>query len=229
MPQLHIIGPNAFARGALSRAANAAGGIHLGIVDAQWLALHDWGFGTDVVILRARMYDVWPALVKVRALAALDCRAIVLIGHATPAEQYRLREAGAWAVLHSPGDLNPERVIAFAKEALLAIEQRNDGQLTQQAVLDPSSAEDRPGSFEPLFPLSSLSDRVLQIAGLYVSAASPHAQDVGRVFGLGESTVKAHLSRVRAVFRNAGVDTSSRAALRERMIAEGLLIGEMGW
>lgn len=233
MSQLHIIEPDAFIRGAMLRAAQKMPDIDLGIVGYRWLALHDWGFGADVVVLRARMFDIWPIIIKVAALKRLDCRVIVLIDPATPQAVARLREAGAWAVVCDSELSSPAAVIQLARQALhdAARSAANDAaspDATGVTVRAARKAAPSAGPSAPV-PLADLLDRPLQVACLYASAPAPSAKEIGHVLGIAESTVRGHLDRVRVSYRRAGIDLPDRATMRSQLRADGLRIGESGW
>lgn len=227
MSQVHIIEPDAFVRGSLVRAAQQVPEISLGTVDHRWLALHEDGLSGDVVILRARMFDIWPIILKTAALTRLGCRVIVLMDPPRHEAAARLREAGAWAI-DSDGDLaGPDAVIQLAQQALHNTAPADAaGKPLLESADAPSSEQEAPPA--PVW-LADLLDRPLQVACLYASAPAPSAREIGRVLGIAESTVRGHLDRVRASYRRVGIDLPDRARMRAQLRTDGLRIGESGW
>lgn len=206
MRYLHICDPNiALREAAASTMLAAAPELRLGVSSSDWLAFHDWGYGSDLVVLRADFCDMWPALLKVRALRRLDCVvALILPGDATSAARKRMLDAGAAALISESDGL----------EAALTT--------LRNVAADPPPLP-RICEVEPI-----LSDRVLQVACLYASTQSPSAQDLARMFATSVTTVRTQLQTARRILQESGWEASTRAELSAALRGCGLMIGESG-
>lgn len=206
MRYLHICDPNiALREAAASTMLTADPELRMGVSSSDWLAFHDWGYGSDLVVLRADVCDTWPALMKVRALRRLDCTVcLILPGDASAAARQRMRDAGATALISESDGL----------EAAL--------RTLHDVAADPPPLP-HPCEADPI-----LSDRVLQIACLYASTRAPSAQDLGRMFAISATTVRTQLQTARRLLQEAGWAASSRAELSAALRGCGLMIGESG-
>lgn len=205
---LHVIDPHEALREALDlRLAERGVPFHPGISSGHWLALHDWDYQPSVVVIRAAMRDVWPVLVKVRALRAIRCRSIVLMDRTRyPSAAERLIAAQVTCISDTSRPL--ERLVDDVAEVL---------KRPQRHALAPWESA----------PV--LSNRTLQVAGLYVSAQGPTTTEVGRALNIGAETVRTHLERARSLYRPRGIDVSARSSLRAALLDDGQLVGELGW
>lgn len=205
--RVHVVDPSPFIRFALrEELSRRAADIPVGVLSGRWLAMHDWGYGPDVVVLRAAMRDVWPVVVKVRALQRLSCRTIVLAPPAAPSALVRrVLSDGAAAVL--PTDCRFEDLVdATVREA-----RHPRAPLTQ-----PPAAPD-------------LTDREVQIGNLFASPRGYTTAQIGEVLGLSPNTVRAQLDSCRRRFRDRGEDVSDRARLRAALTDAGYTAGAAGW
>lgn len=205
---LHVIDPHEALRAALDLRLGERGvPFRPGVSSGRWLALHDWDYQPSVVVIRAAMRDVWPVLVKVRALRAIRCRTIVLMDRTQyPRAAERLIAARVACVSDTASPL--DRLVDDVAEVL----QRPRGH-----------------TLAPWESASVLSNRTLQVAGLYVSVQGPSTTEVGRALNIGAETVRTHLERARSHYRQRGLDVSTRSSLRVALMDDGQLVGELGW
>ncbi len=202
-----MVDPSPFVRFALHRGiAERDAHIPVGVLSGHWLAMHDWGYGPDVVVLRAAIGDIWPVLLKVRALTRLTCRSVVILDTRRYAAAVpRLLAAGADTVV--PVDADVDTLADAAVRSALRPE---------PPVRTPEAG-------------ICLPDRQLQIGCLYASEHGYTASQISTAIGIDPETVRSHLENCRAQFRAHGIDVSSRERLRAVLLEQGHLVGMLGW
>lgn len=161
----------------------------------------DWDFAGEIVVLDAMLDDHVPLPLKVRALGRLGSQVIVLgPGRDTPfARRAGAEGARAW--------VEPTVGLAATAEVIREI---TLGTVPPGATLAPAAP-----------PRAALTDRELQVLGLYVTSRGHSPAHLGRVLALRTETIRSHLERGRARYRAAGVATNNRAALRDALVADG--------
>lgn len=161
----------------------------------------EWDFAGEVVVIDALLDDHVPLPLKVRALRRLGSRAIVLgPGKLTPfAGRVGAEGARAW--------IEPTTCLAETAEIIREV---SLGTVPPVAALAPTAP-----------PRAVLTDRELQVLGIYVTSRGHSPAHLGRVLALRTETIRSHLERGRARYRAAGVPTNNRAALRDALIADG--------
>ncbi|NQX11950.1 hypothetical protein HQQ80_09970 [Microbacteriaceae bacterium VKM Ac-2855] len=188
-----------FVRGALALALpRTAGSAELRVTATSWAEYsQSWARLSDVTVFRAELTDHVPAALKARALAALDVAPIAILGAPSPAHERRLLEAGAVGIVRAADGLDTlvERI------------------LHHEVLPLPAPAPDQ----------VELTDRELQIACLYCGRSAPSASSLGSMMGLQEQTIRRHLSRTRAHYREHDIDVSTRMKLRAALIDDGWL------
>ena len=92
------------------------------------------------------------------------------------------------------------------------------GHVPHHARVDPAAA-----------PLTTLTDRELQVLTLYVASRGHSPAHIGRILALRTSTIRSHLERGRARYRAAGLPTNNRAALRAALEADGWTLPAHVW
>lgn len=169
----------------------------------------EWDFAGEVVVLGALLDDHVPLPLKVRALRRLGSTPIVLgPGRETPfARRCGHEGAAAW--------IEPTLGLAATAEAI------------RQAAAGSPPAHARLPAAAPA--IADLTDRELQVLGLYASTRGYSPADLGRVLALRTETVRSHLGRGRARYRSADRPTHTRAALRVALIEDGWFLDPAVW
>lgn len=161
----------------------------------------EWDFAGAIVVIDALLDDHVPLPLKVRALGRLGSQVIVLgPGRGTPfAGRAGAEGAQAW--------VEPTTGLAATAEVIREV---------ALGTVPPTAAL---ASAAP--PRAALTDRELQVLGLYVTSRGHSPAQLGRVLALRTETIRSHLERGRARYRAAGVPTNNRAALRNALVADG--------
>ena len=169
----------------------------------------EWDFAGDVVLLDPLIEDHVPLPLKVRALRRLGSRVLVLgPGRETPfARRCAAEGAIAW--------VGPDHGLTGCAQLVL---EATDGAVPPGAGIAPAPA-----------PTARLTDRELQVLGLYVMPLGHSPAFLARMLRLRTTTVRSHLERGRARYRAAGVPTHGRAALQTAMVADGWVPEEALW
>ncbi|WP_353114310.1 hypothetical protein [Microbacterium sp.] len=165
-------------------------------VESGWIQyISEFDDASGVVVVRSRLDDHVPTVLKVRALARIGVLPVILLDEPNAALETRLIEAGAADVLTREDDI---------EELLTAI------------------SEVRPMSTPVSVALSDvrLSDRELQVACLYVGRTAPSTPVLATLLGIPHASVCKYLQRARTALRAVG-DTSTRAALRQVLLRDG--------
>ncbi len=169
----------------------------------------EWDFAGDVVLLDPLLEDHVPLPLKIRALHRLGSRAVVLgPGRVTPFA----RRCGAEGAI---GWVGSEHGLAGCAELIL--------EATRGAAPTGTGIASAPA------PTARLTDRELQVLGLYAMPRGYSPASLARLLRLRTTTVRSHLERGRARYRAAGVPTHGRAALREAVVADGWVPEESLW
>ncbi|WP_157074430.1 helix-turn-helix transcriptional regulator [Janibacter corallicola] len=203
VPRLDVVHTSPVVTSALRRElARRAPRLRLDTVVHSWDDFRsEWDFAGDVVLLDPFIVDHVPLPLKIRALRRLGSRVVVLgPGRDTPfARRCGAEGAIAW--------VGPDHGLAGCAELIL-----DASRGTAPAGTDIACAP---------APTARLTDRELQVLGLYVMPGGYSPAFLARLLRLRTTTVRSHLERGRARYRAAGVPTRGRAALRAAMVADG--------
>lgn len=170
---------------------------------------HEWDFAGDYVVVDAQLDDHLPLAVKVRALRRLGSHPIV-IGpgrHSPFARRAGAEGATAW--------IEPTQGLGATADTIRAIAA---GRTPDIARIQPAGAPD-----------VRLTDRQLQVLALFVAARGHSPAHLARVLALRTETVRSHIERGRARYRDAGHPTNNRAALRSALVADGWTYDPQVW
>jgi len=203
--RLDIVDTNPFISFALHELLSERGApIMPGLAGLRWETLAErWDFGRDLVLVQAHLHDVWPLAVKLRALARLGCRTLVIGDTAHEAMVARAIESGAVRVIH------PESSLAELADSV------------EQAARGRSGWDDAQLALVARHPAPHLSDRRLQICCLYAARLDFTTASIARLLGLSDHTVRSHIAAGRRIYRDAGRAVSDRAGLREALLDDG--------
>lgn len=169
----------------------------------------EWDFAGDFVVVDAQLDDHLPLAVKVRALRRLGSHPII-IGpqrHSPFARRAAAEGATAW--------IEPTLGLAQTADVIRSVAA---GETPDIARVEPA---------EP--PEVHLTDRELQLLSLFVAARGHSPAFLARVLSLRTETVRSHIERGRARYREAGHATNNRAALRTAMVADGWTYDPQVW
>jgi hypothetical protein len=157
----------------------------------------------ESAVVRAELLDHVPTVLKVRALARLGARVIVVASDPSRAHVERLLEAGAWSVLDRGNTLADilQNLMGGARPVTQA------------------THASHPVPTQPVHAIH-LSDRELQIACLYVGRTAPSTTMLASLLSLPLSSTRTHLQRARRAL-TVGGPASTRAQLRQRLREEG--------
>lgn len=169
----------------------------------------EWDFAGDVVVIDALLDDHVPLALKVRALRRLGSHVVVLgPGRDTP---FARRSGAEGAVAWIEPTTGLVDTAAIIRECVL-------GEVPDHATVAAAGA-----------PVADLTDRELQVLGLYVSTRGHSPSDVARILGLRTETIRSHLERGRSRYRAHGVATNNRAALRAALVTDGWVLDPHEW
>ncbi|KNX36189.1 helix-turn-helix domain-containing protein [Luteipulveratus halotolerans] len=156
------------------------------------------------VLLDAFLDDWVPLALKIRVLARLGTRTVVLgSGAATPlAERARLEGAVGWV----------EPTVGL--DTLVRLVER------------PGWPAD---VVRPSLLGVELTDRQIQVLCAYASRRGLSPGQFARVMGVSAETMRSHLRSGRRRFTDRGVDVSSQALLIDALVADGYLVPESRW
>ncbi|RFA10176.1 LuxR family transcriptional regulator [Subtercola boreus] len=167
-------------------------------------------FPVDVVLLDLDLRDNLPISVKLRALGTVGARAVVMSTYSEPGVVREALASGALGYI-----VKSER----AETIVLAVRAAHSG----STFLSPRLA----AQLETTVDASLLSAQERRIMALYSSGDS--AKRIAAALFISEETAKSHLKRIRRKYRLAGIDVSTKVALREEAIRSGIIApGERG-
>lgn len=152
----------------------------------------------DVVVVRDELDDHVPTVLKVRVLAQIGARPVVLADEVSPMREWRLVSEGATAVFDRNASVQELVAYLGAGAPLRCPRHPRQGR------------EDR------------LSDRELQVACVFVGRAAPSTTVISGLLGIPVASVRTYLQRARLVLRAEG-PTSSRSELAAVMRRQGWL------
>jgi two-component system uhpT operon response regulator UhpA len=184
----------------------AADDIELVAATATWpdLLAHP-DFPVDVVLLDLDLRDDLPVSVKLRALDTIGVRTVVMSSYSEPAIVREALAAGATGYI-----VKSER----AENIVLAIRSAMNGDTFVSPRLAPQ--------IETGAAVPALSAPERRVLALYSTGES--AKRMAVLLHLSEDTVKTHLRRIRAKYRAAGIDASTKIALRAEAIRSGIIV-----
>ncbi|HMR48018.1 MAG TPA: hypothetical protein PKE40_02280 [Arachnia sp.] len=190
-----------FIGAALSTLAGVPGSrLKIQRIEQGWIPyIASFDDAADVVILRDELGDHVPTVLKVRALARIKARPIVVADEMSDARRWRLVDEGAFVVLD-------RRTSVQELSAFLVGRQ-------------PPPQVERPAGCVA----SRLSDRELQVSSLYAGRAAPSSTVLAQLLGIPVASVRTHLQRARTALRPGG-STSSRAELVSVMREQGWIL-----
>lgn len=166
-------------------------------VEAGWIPyISTFEDAPDVVIVRDELDDHVPTLLKVRALARIGVRPIVVADGISDARRWRLTHEGAYRAVN--------RDVPVQELAGMAVETRTPAEV------------DRPEGCKE----SRLSDRELQVSALYAGRAAPSSAVLAQLLGIPITSVRTYLQRTRKTLRPIGA-TSSRLELASVLREQG--------
>lgn len=170
---------------------------------------NEWDFAGDYVVVDAQLDDHLPLAVKIRALRRLGSHPIIIgPGRDSPfARRAGAEGATAW--------IEPTESLGATAEAIRTVAA---GEVPDIAWIEPAGPPD-----------VRLTDRQLQVLALFVAARGHSPAHLARVLALRTETVRSHIERGRARYREAGHATNNRAALRTAMIADGWTYDPQVW
>ncbi|MCS5499286.1 response regulator transcription factor [Cnuibacter physcomitrellae] len=163
------------------------------------------GFPVDVALLDLDLRDGLPVAVKLRALHTAGVAVVVMSTYSEPAIVRDALASGALGYLLKSEDAG---TIVEAVRTAAAGGSFLSPRLT--AALEASTAS-----------ALVLSDQERRVMALYGSGRS--VKQVASALHVSSETVRSHLKRIRDKHRRAGIDVSSKMALRARALSEGLL------
>lgn len=169
----------------------------------------EWDFTGPFVVLDALLDDHVPLPLKVRALRRLGSQTIIIGPERETPFARRVAAEGAVAWI--------EPTVGLA-EVAETIRDVCGGHVPHHARVDPAAA-----------PVTTLTDRELQVLTLYVASRGHSPAHIGRILALRTSTIRSHLERGRARYRAAGLPTNNRAALRAALEADGWTLPAHVW
>lgn len=173
---------------------------------SEFVPLRD--FAAPWLLLDAFLDDHVPALVKVRALAKMGTRSLI-VGPLTPKQVALLKAEGAAAVF---------------------VEDLTMPELTNAVSETMASADDEPRRVEgSRVGPCNLSDRELQVLELYSRRRALQAAALGPALGLSPETIRVHLRNARHKLRQAGWPSTSRAELGRALTELGCSITDEQW
>lgn len=164
-------------------------------------------FPVDVVLLDLDLKDGIPVPLKIATLKQSGTECILISTYSEPAVVRQTLDAGAlgYLVKSEPA----ERIVE-------AIRRARSGRTTVSDEL--LAALDDNG--EGQAPKLSVQER--RVMSYYASGAS--MREVASDLGIGEETAKSYLKRVREKYRLAGIDVSTKVALRKQALRDGIII-----
>lgn len=166
-------------------------------IEAGWIPyIASFEDAADAVIVRDELDDHVPTVLKVRALARIGVRPIVVADGMSDARCWRLTHEGAYRAV--------DRDVPVQELVGMAVETRAPGKV------------DRPEGCEE----SRLSDRELQVSALYAGRAAPSSVVLAQLLGIPVTSVRTYLQRTRKTLRPIG-DTSSRSELASVLREQG--------
>jgi two-component system, NarL family, uhpT operon response regulator UhpA len=163
-------------------------------------------FPVDVALLDLDLRDDLPVSVKLRALSTVGVATLVMSTYSEPSIVRDALAAGALGyLLKSEG---AETIVGAVRTAAAG-----------GSFLSPRLAAALDATPETGLTLSPQERRVM---ALYGSGES--VKQVAASLHISVETVRSHLKRIRDKHRHAGIDVSSKMALRSRALAEGLIV-----
>jgi DNA-binding NarL/FixJ family response regulator len=186
----------------------AADDIQVVAAVASWPALlaHP-EFPVDVVLLDLDLRDDLPVSVKLRALDTVGARTVLM---STYSEPEVVREALAAGALGYVVKSESTETIVLALHAAIAGETFVSARLRSQLDRAPQTV--------------SLSPQERRIMALYSTGES--AKRIATLLDVTEQTARTHLKRIRARHLAAGIDISTKVALREHAIRTGVVLDD---
>lgn len=157
----------------------------------------------DVVLLGLMMEDRIEATAKIRLLAAIGAKTIVITENARPEQAKAFLSAGAAACL-------PRSQTAAV--ILNCIRAAHRGESSTLGV---------PEGPDQLRPSPTLTPRQRQVAELYWGGGGKSSRQVAATLGIGEQTVKAHLHEIRRRYAVAGTEQGTSVMMQERLHKDG--------
>lgn len=164
-------------------------------------------FPVDVVLLDLDLKDGIPVPLKLATLKQSGTACIMISTFSDAAVVRQALDAGAlgYLVKTEPAD----RIVE-------AIRAARTGHVTISAELDLALRD----GLDASTPRLSAQER--RVMALYSSGAS--VREVAADLGIGDETAKSYLKRVREKYRQAGVDVSTKVALRKQALRDGIII-----
>ena len=184
---------------------NAADDIELVAAVATWpdLLAHP-AFPVDVVLLDLDLRDGLPVSVKLRALETVGVRTVVISTYSEPDVVREALAAGASGYIMKSE--HAETIVLAAHAA-----SRGERFVSTRLGLAIDAEEGLP----------RLTPQERRIMALYGSGES--AKQMAAALHISEETAKSHLKRIRSKYRQAGIDVSTKVALRSQAIRTGLI------
>ncbi|GAA2248458.1 response regulator transcription factor [Herbiconiux moechotypicola] len=181
-------------------------GIEVAAEVSTWPALlaHP-AFPVDVVLLDLDLRDELPVSVKLRALDTMGVRTVLMSTYSEPAV---VRDALAAGALGYVAKSEPTETLVLAVRSAVEGEVHLSPRLRAQLGTPAGS------------PLLSPQER--RIMALYSTGES--AKRIASMLGITEQTTRSHLKRIRARHLAAGIDISTKFALRAQAIRGGLIV-----
>ncbi|WP_116419471.1 response regulator [Subtercola boreus] len=185
---------------------NAADDIELVAAVSTWpdLLAHP-EFPADVVLLDLDLRDGLPISVKLRALGTVGVATVVMSTYSDPGVVREALAAGALGYI-----VKSER----AETIVLAVHAASRGVGFVSPRLVPREGDGAEGP--------TLSSQEARIMALYSMGES--AKRMAAVLHISEHTAKSHLKRIRSKYRLAGIDVSTKVAMRDQAIRKGLIL-----